>query len=154
MPNLQIKLLIIGTCVCIYMYLSSSRLGDLSIHGGSLNKSPNKGEMHLFVERIDSDVQVSGVPQHHSVRHFMHAIWWPKLCRDSRLESHIPQPSAFNPPGRSLGTFSTVLNLCSFGKWCLNPSLLKSPPHYELGNKFICLGHVNKNETLFCEVSV
>lgn len=59
--------------MCICMYLSSSGLGDLGIHGGSLNKSPNKGEMHLFVERIDSDVQVPGVLEEVGVEAVGHA---------------------------------------------------------------------------------
>ena len=81
--------------------------------------------------------------------------WWG--CSDT----HLPSPQLVTSV-RCFGTFSTVLIFCSFGKcaFTLPASILHqfssslSSPYSELGNKFICLGHWNKNGTLFCEERV
>lgn len=70
----------------------------------------------------------------------------------------MPSAELLNPSGVSV----LPAQVCPFallvnGAYTCPASILYqflSSPYSELGNKFMGLGHLHKNETLFCEISV
>lgn len=91
--------------------------------------------------------------------HPMNEVWCPQRgSQGTHEETHIPSSELLNPSGvlvlPAQGCPSALLGNDAYAPPASVLYQLLSSPYSELGNKFMGLGHLNKNDTLFCAVSV